>query len=76
MESEILKQHLLRFPQSKKWLPEESNPIKAAEPVEILLTPRTLGDIFDYFYKKGYKSIPQGIQINADNWKGNIYELN
>jgi hypothetical protein len=72
MESEILKQHLLRFHQSKKWLLEESNPIKAAEPVEILPPPRTLDDVFKYFYNKGSKSLPKGIQINAEKWKGNI----
>jgi hypothetical protein len=55
---------------------EESKTIKAAEPVEILPEPLTVGDIFNYFYKKGCKSMPVGIQINAENWKGNIYGNN
>lgn len=36
---------------------------------EELSEQKKLGDLFNYYYKKGYKSIPAGIQINADNWK-------
>jgi hypothetical protein len=42
------------------------------EQIEALPEPKTLDDIFKYFYKKGCKSLPKGIQINADKWKGNI----
>lgn len=40
--------------------------------IESLPEQKTLEDIFKYYYKNGYKSLPVGIQINADNWKGNI----
>ena len=35
------------------------------EPVETLTELRTVGDIFDYYYKKRYKHLPDGIIINV-----------
>jgi hypothetical protein len=46
------------------------------EPVETLPELCTVGSVFDYYYKNGYKSMPTGIVINTENWKGNVYGCN